>query len=62
MVGSTSAVGPPLLSVAGGLYTNVQGTAGKVNVYSNAGVVTIENKQGNTINFRVFSIRLRNSG
>lgn len=44
------------------LFTDVKDTAGKVNVYGEGGVVKIQNKQGNTINFRVFAIRMRAAG
>ncbi len=60
IVGGSSTVA--LLGQSGTLYSVASGTAGKVNVYASAGVVTIQNKQGNTIAFKVFAIRIRNSG
>lgn len=60
IIGASSTV--VLINQAGSLFTTTQDTASKVNVYANAGVITIQNKQGNTIGFRVFAIRMRNSG
>lgn len=60
IIGASSTV--VLISQAGSLFTTTQGTASSVNVYANAGVITIENKRGATIGFRVFAIRMRNSG
>lgn len=62
IVGGSASVSLVGQSVAGGLFTTTSGTAGKVNVFASGGVVTIENKQGGTIDFRVWSLRMRNSG
>lgn len=60
LIGGSSTV--VIVSQTGTLYSTTQGTASKVNVYPNSGVITIENKQGATIGFRLFAIRIRNSG
>lgn len=60
LVGGSSTV--VIASQTGTLYSTTQGTASKVNVYPNSGVITIENKSGSTIGFRVFAIRMRDSG
>lgn len=60
LIGGSSTV--VIASQTGAFFTTVQGTASKINVYPNSGVITIENKSGFTIGFRVFAIRMRNSG
>ena len=48
-----------LVAQSGTVYTITSGTGGKINVYLTAGVLTVENKQGNSIGFRFFALRTR---
>jgi hypothetical protein len=58
LVGSSTVV---LVSQTGSNFSSVATTAAKTNVYANAGVVTIENKTGGTVEYRVMALRTRNS-